>query len=133
MIEYQLNWNSKIARKAKQDLDKPRLTNLNEDPMLSGVVHHYMKADAKVTIGRKDADPKPDVALTGLGVQKNHAVISCEESVYKIEPGQSNAKVKVNGKPISSGMVHVHPLSVFVPAVHVQDSASKTSLRSGTK
>ena len=97
------------ARKAKQDLDKPRLTNLNEDPMLSGVVHHYMKADAKVTIGRKDADPKPDVALTGLGVQKNHAVITCEESVFKIEPGQSNAKVKVNGKPISSGIVSIQP------------------------
>ena len=75
--------------------------------MLSGVVHHYMKADAKVTIGRKDADPKPDVALTGLGVQKNHAVITCEESVFKIEPGQSNAKVKVNGKPISSGIVSI--------------------------
>ena len=77
--------------------------------MLSGVVHHYMKADAKVTIGRKDADPKPDVALTGLGVQKNHAVITCEESVFKIEPGQSNAKVKVNGKPISSGIVSIQP------------------------
>ena len=77
--------------------------------MLSGVVHHYMKADAKVTIGRKDADPKPDVALTGLGVQKNHAVITCEESVFKIEPGQSNAKVKVNGKPISSGIVPIQP------------------------
>ena len=75
--------------------------------MLSGVVHHYMKADAKVTIGRKDADPKPDVALTGLGVQKNHAVITCEESVFKIEPGQSNAKVKVNGKPIQSGIVPI--------------------------
>ena len=83
--------------------------------MLSGVVHHYMKADAKVTIGRKDADPKPDVALTGLGVQKNHAVITCEESVFKIEPGQSNAKVKVNGKPIQSGIVPILS-SDLVPA-----------------
>merc|ERR1712235_5874 len=107
------------ARKAKQDLDKPRLTNLNEDPMLSGVVHHYMKADAKVTIGRKDADPKPDVALTGLGVQKNHAVISCEESVYKIEPGQSNAKVKVNGKPISSAHTLHHLDRVVLGSNHL--------------
>jgi len=64
----------------KVDITKPQLTNLNEDPMLSGVVHHYLSA-GETTIGRKDASPAPTIALTGLGVQKNHAIIT-EEGLY---------------------------------------------------
>lgn len=46
------------AKKAQQDLERPRLTNLNEDPMLSGVVHHYVSVEKTIVIGRKDADVK---------------------------------------------------------------------------
>ena len=56
----------------------------------------------EITIGRKDADPAPTICLTGLGVQKFHAVIKKTEDGFKIAPGASNAKVKINGVPITS-------------------------------
>ena len=51
---------------AKEESNDPYFVNLNEDPMLSGVVKLPLKKDADTTIGRKDADPKPDVILSGL-------------------------------------------------------------------
>lgn len=44
---------------------EPHLMNLNEDPMLSGVVFHYLK-DGETSVGRKDADQPPDITLSGL-------------------------------------------------------------------
>jgi len=41
------------------------LINLNEDPMLSGVIVHYIR-DGEMTIGRKDAQPVPQICLSGL-------------------------------------------------------------------
>ena len=41
--------------------------NLNEDPLLSGVIFHYLGAGAgETTVGRKDADQPPAVCLSGL-------------------------------------------------------------------
>jgi len=92
-----------LAQAASQKalMNQPRLTNLNEDPQLSGVIHHYLNKD-EITIGRKDADPTPTICLTGLGVQKFHAVIKKTDDGFKIAPGASNAKVKINGVPITS-------------------------------
>ena len=56
----------------------------------------------EITIGRKDADPTPTICLTGLGVQKFHALIKKTDDGFKISPGASNAKVKINGVPITS-------------------------------
>ena len=39
------------ANQAKVDSMRPQITNLNEDPMLSGVVHHYL-AEGETSIGR---------------------------------------------------------------------------------
>ena len=89
------------AAAQKAAMNKPKLTNLNEDPQLSGVIHHYLDKE-EITIGRKDADPVPTICLTGLGVQKFHAVIKKTEDGFKIAPGASNAKVKINGVPITS-------------------------------
>ena len=41
------------------------LVNLNEDPLLSGVIYHYITT-SPMTIGRSDADPKPAICLSGL-------------------------------------------------------------------
>jgi len=41
------------------------LVNLNEDPLLSGVIYHYITITS-VTIGRTDAVPKPEICLSGL-------------------------------------------------------------------
>jgi len=40
--------------------------NLNEDPMLSGVIKHKIEKDKPTRIGRKDASVEPNVVLTGL-------------------------------------------------------------------
>jgi len=109
----------KQAAKAKEDLDRPRLTNLNEDPMLSGVVHHYIATEKTIVIGRKDGDTQPDIVLTGLGVQKNHASVTFSDGAFKIAPGQSNAKVKVNGKSISSEHTLHHKDRVVLGSNHL--------------
>ncbi|CBY07661.1 unnamed protein product [Oikopleura dioica] len=62
----------------------------------------FEQARDEITIGRKDADPSPTICLTGLGVQKFHAVIKKTDDGFKIAPGASNAKVKINGVPITS-------------------------------
>ena len=41
------------------------LMNLNEDPLLSGVVVHFLQK-GDTTVGRKDAEPVPSVCLSGL-------------------------------------------------------------------
>ena len=107
------------AKKAQEDMERPRLTNLNEDPMLSGVVHHYVSVEKTMVIGRKDADTTPDIALTGLGVQKNHASVIFDDGQFKIEPGASNAKVKVNGKPISSAHSLYHKDRIVLGSNHL--------------
>jgi hypothetical protein len=50
-----------MSKKSKM----PHLLNLNEDPMLSKVVYHFLKGE-KTTIGRKDASHQPDIVLHGL-------------------------------------------------------------------
>lgn len=51
------------------DLDKklklPHLLNLNEDPMLSGVLCHFLQA-AVTIFGRADSQNPPSVILSGL-------------------------------------------------------------------
>ena len=54
-------FNPDVAERART----AHLQNLNEDPMLSGVVFH-MLSDEQTTLGRKEADPAPNVMLSGL-------------------------------------------------------------------
>jgi len=73
----------------------PHIINLNEDSMLSGVIRHFVEK-ATMSIGAKK-DSNPDVALSGLSIQKDHAIISISGSDVTIKPGASGAKTKVNG------------------------------------
>ena len=50
----------------KAQTKEPHFVNLNEDPMLSGVIHHPIMKGKVTLIGRKDADPAPHIVLTGL-------------------------------------------------------------------
>ena len=58
-----------MAQEETREISKrnklPHLVNLNEDPMLSGVVFHFLEGE-KTTFGRKDASPPPDICLSGL-------------------------------------------------------------------
>ncbi|XP_046580338.1 kinesin-like protein KIF28P isoform X2 [Haliotis rubra] len=79
----------------------PHMVNLNEDPMLSGVVFHFLE-QGDTTIGRKDANPQPKICLSGLSIQKQHAVIYNTNNGVEIEPvGSHGAKTKVNGLPLA--------------------------------
>ncbi|ELT99958.1 hypothetical protein CAPTEDRAFT_223727 [Capitella teleta] len=94
------------------------LTNLNEDPLLAGVVFHYFK-DGETTIGRKDADVKPDVILSGLSIMKNHAVITKNKAEYELRPGMPGAKTKVNGAPLTGPLTLTHKDRVLFGSNHM--------------
>ena len=57
----------------------PHLFNLNEDPLMSGVVVYFLE-QSEMRIGRKDAARDQDVCLSGLSISKEHAVISMAEA-----------------------------------------------------
>ena len=62
----------------------PHLTNLHEDLQLSGKIYYSLLHCLEDTgdgglgemhIGRHDGEPKPQILLRGVGIQKNHARI----------------------------------------------------------
>lgn len=90
----------------KVDLDKPHLTNLNEDPLLTRKVQ-YSLGEEKTHIGKKNGNPTPQIILNGnfynyiifilliymfflllaMGIKENHATISkTEEGGLILEP-----------------------------------------------
>lgn len=57
--------NESIHGDLQRQSTQPHLINLNEDPMLSRVVFHYID-EGKTTIGSKLAKPLPKICLNGL-------------------------------------------------------------------
>lgn len=82
----------------------PHLINLNEDPMLSRVICHFLEQEV-TKIGRKDADPAPDIPFSGLSILKQHALIKSSNGEITIEPASPGAKTKVNGMPLTGERV----------------------------
>lgn len=99
-VQLQANATSKV-------ITEPHLTNLNEDPQLSRVVKITLE-DGETTIGRKDAQPEPKVKLTGLGIQKQHALINMNGSELTIKPASPGAKIRVNGQPLTGERTLYH-------------------------
>jgi len=91
------------AKEEEVDTRLAFMTNLNEDPALSGVLKFVFDKEV-IRLGTKDADPKPDVVLGGLGMQKDHAVITkfrvsnSQTDRLAIKVSSPNARVLVNGK-----------------------------------
>ena len=83
---------------------EPYLTNLNEDPILSYVICHFLGAP-KTRIGR---DESCDIVLNGLHILSEHALITNSNGMISIEPMQYGAKIKVNGHNIESARVLDH-------------------------
>ena len=54
----------------------PHLTNLNQDPALTGTIKLLLLKDSSLKIGRKDAAAPQDVQLEGLGMKKTHCIVS---------------------------------------------------------
>ncbi|XP_020609741.1 kinesin-like protein KIF28P [Orbicella faveolata] len=92
------------SEKQKKIQTVPHLINLNEDPMLSRVIYHFLE-QVETKIGRKDADPAPNIPLTGLSILKQHAVIKTANNEITIEPASPGAKTKVNGMPLTGERV----------------------------
>ena len=65
---------SLVAGDANRKAKELHLMNLNEDPLLSGVVFHFLQK-GETTVGRRDADPVPAVCLSGL--RQEDADIKC--------------------------------------------------------
>lgn len=56
--------------------NKPYITNVSEDPLLSFRIKY---AASNLHIGNKQSNPRPDVILSALGIQPEHARIFEEE------------------------------------------------------
>ena len=69
------------AKKQKFSMDKsvPHITNLNEDPQMSGIVYNSL-TKGEILIGRKTATPQPDIILGAIGIQKNHGKITLKQN-----------------------------------------------------
>ncbi|XP_062573408.1 kinesin-like protein KIF28 isoform X5 [Saccostrea cucullata] len=103
-------------RKSKE----PYLINLNEDPMLSGVICHFLKNSGETTVGRKDASPVPDICLSGLSIQKQHAVIFNNKGVIEIESvSGSGSKTKINGLPLTGRKALCHKDRILFGSNHM--------------
>ncbi|XP_076810506.1 kinesin-like protein KIF28 isoform X2 [Clavelina lepadiformis] len=88
------------VEKTKQEARKtiPHLWNLNEDPMLTGMVLHLTPPGVS-TIG--NVDPA-SIVLKGLNIKKDHAVIENDSnSLIYLTPSGSESKLLINGKEIT--------------------------------
>jgi kinesin family member 13 len=93
---------------SKIELKTPHLSNLNEDPLLSGHICHGIKLGRNV-VGRKNPASQPDVIIEGLGIGIDHCVITLENETYTILPSpDANLKTTVNGKLLTQSAVLQH-------------------------
>ncbi|XP_046842712.1 kinesin-like protein KIF28P [Xenia sp. Carnegie-2017] len=121
------SWDEKLEKSRSEEVndssqskiaDIPHLVNLNEDPMLSGVVRHFLEGD-EITVGRKDADPAPIITLSGLSIQKQHAIITVKNGEITVKPAAQGAKTKVNGMPLPGERVLKHLDRVLFGSNHL--------------
>ncbi|KFM80374.1 Kinesin-like protein KLP6, partial [Stegodyphus mimosarum] len=83
----------------------PHLSNLNFDPQLSGKILHILHKGAN-TIGKED---NSDILLLGPSIQENHAIIHVhDEGQIIIEKGSPEARILLNGDPVTSQSVLNH-------------------------
>lgn len=94
------------------------LVNLNEDPMLSGVIFHFLDKPTMV-IGKSDSGVAPDIVLSGLSIRKEHAVITMAGNVVKMRPGNVSARTKVNGASLESEIVLRHHDRILFGSNHM--------------
>ncbi|KAK2181347.1 hypothetical protein NP493_403g07034 [Ridgeia piscesae] len=95
------------------------LMNLNEDPLLSGVVVHFLQK-GDTTVGRKDADPVPSVCLSGLSINKHHAILTVsDKGEAELKPADQGAKTKLNGLPLTGPTVLSHKDRILFGSNHM--------------
>ena len=110
----------------------PHLFNLNEDPLMSGVVVYFL--DQRITrIGRLDSSNKHQqhICLSGLSIVSEHATITYDDhdlessgnertnDITIMPIGGTNAKVTVNGKKLVGSRSLHHNDRVIIGNNHV--------------
>lgn len=85
-----------------EDRTVPHLTNLNEDPQMSGLVF-YSLISGTIHIGRRSGDPVPEIILGSIGIKPNHAKVSLtDKGLFELSvcDAEAAATTYVNGKPL---------------------------------
>ena len=83
---------------------------MNEDHQLTGQILHNLDKLGVVTIGRKNANPVPNIILNAIGIQIDHARIVKENEKYFLRPACKEAEnyLYVNGNICSGSVELVH-------------------------
>lgn len=98
------NKKKKAGKRDTHDKSVPHLTNLHEDPMLSGIVYYPLSC-GEIHIGRKTGNPPPEIILGAVGIKPNHASIKIlPNGLYELKvcDADAAASTMVNGKNLPS-------------------------------
>ena len=79
----------------KVDKEKYFLVNLNADPSLNELLVYYLSD--RVVVGAGDATTRPDIVLSGLGIQAEHCRIHLDNNQIFLIPSPG-ANTCINGK-----------------------------------
>lgn len=84
------------------DKSVPHITNLNEDPQMSGIVYNSL-TKGEILIGRKTGTPQPDIILGAIGIQKNHGKIKLKQNgLFELSVvAEAAINTFVNGQPLT--------------------------------
>lgn len=92
-----------------EEMTRPVLMNLNEDPFLSGKIVCVLRNGENI-YGKADDANKPDFRIGGLGVVPNHAVLTVKETQGEDEDEvvfvvllTASGATSVNGEPVPAG------------------------------
>eukprot|EP01102_Stenamoeba_stenopodia_P004878 TRINITY_DN1532_c0_g2_i1.p1 TRINITY_DN1532_c0_g2~~TRINITY_DN1532_c0_g2_i1.p1 ORF type:complete len:1861 (+),score=489.46 TRINITY_DN1532_c0_g2_i1:320-5902(+) len=96
----------------------PHLVNLNEDPILSDCLVYYLQP-GETKIGRPDAEVPQNIQLSGLSINKEHAIAENKgDGVVTICP-VGNSPVFVNGQLITAETQLPHSARVILGTNHI--------------
>jgi kinesin family protein 13 len=95
--------NQKQVRGEAFDYESAHVTNMNEDPQLTGQILYNLDKMGQVFVGRRNANPAPHIILNAIGIQQSHARIEKTDSGYFLRSGckEAEAYLFVNGNRYS--------------------------------
>jgi len=104
-------------QKAEMKKTTPHFWNLNEDPVLTGMIVHFCTAREQFTSVGSGQDR--DIIISGVGIQPDHAsVVNTDNSEITIKPAAGS--VTVNGKDVpAEGQVLSHNDRVLFSTGHL--------------
>ncbi|ULU05077.1 hypothetical protein L3Y34_017659 [Caenorhabditis briggsae] len=81
----------------------PHLVNLNEDPLMSECLIYYLK-EGVTSVGRPEAERRPDILLSGEAILDLHCEFVNEDGNVTLSM-QPEASVYINGKQVTTPTV----------------------------